>query len=105
MERVLGAAHSKPAELAHVDMGARLKAAGLVHFIDYPQFWPPTMAVCCSVCRAVISQFAFGLAQVRELASKVKTMKKNGERKPFVAADLKKCVVAFGSACVAACTI
>ena len=32
------------------------------------------------------------LRQVRELATKVRALLKNGEPKPYVAAELKKCV-------------
>ena len=44
LKRLLGDA--KPTELAHVDMNARLELNGLMHYVDCPQLWPPTLAVC-----------------------------------------------------------
>ena len=44
LERLLGK-DAKPAELAHVDMRAKLGLAGLDHFMDLPQPWPPSIAV------------------------------------------------------------
>ena len=56
LERILGA--PKPAETAHVDVKARLQLAGLGQFVDFPQLWPPTLAVrvwrvrvVCVACR------------------------------------------------------
>ena len=72
-------------------MRTKLGEAGLDHFMDLPQLWPPSLAVviivvghdagfaCCCCC-----------LQVRELATKVKALKKIGEKSPFVAVELKK---------------
>ena len=48
LERVLGK-EPKACEMAHVDMKARLQLAGLKHFVDLPNLWPPTLAVLCAV--------------------------------------------------------
>ena len=48
LERLLGK-EVKPAELAHVDMRTKLGQAGLDHFMDLPQLWPPSLAVAISV--------------------------------------------------------
>ena len=58
LERVLG--KEAKTDLVHVDMGARLEAAGLDQFKDAPNLWPPTLAVCgmptsCLVCTVIIS--------------------------------------------------
>ena len=66
LERVLG----KPKELVSVDLGAKLKEAGLDAFFPLPT-WPPTAAV-------------------RELATRLKKQKQAGEVKPFAFAELKK---------------
>ena len=44
LERLLGK-DGKTAELAHVDMRTKLGEAGLDHFMDLPQLWPPSLAV------------------------------------------------------------
>ena len=44
LERLLGK-EVKPAELAHVDMRTKLGEAGLDHYMDLPQLWPPSLAV------------------------------------------------------------
>ena len=44
LERLVGK-EVKPAELAHVDMRTKLGQAGLDHFMDLPQLWPPSLAV------------------------------------------------------------
>ena len=44
LERLLGQ-EVKPSELAHVDMRTKLDQAGLDHFMDLPQLWPPSLAV------------------------------------------------------------
>ena len=56
LERALGGA-GKPAELAHVDMKAKLEDAKLKQFVDHPQLWPPTIAV-RMVCLSVLQLFA-----------------------------------------------
>ena len=45
LEELLGG-KAKPTELAHIDVRARLELAELTHFLDLPQLWPPTVAVC-----------------------------------------------------------
>ena len=45
LEELLGG-KAKPTELAHIDVRARLELAELTHFLDHPQLWPPTLAVC-----------------------------------------------------------
>ena len=45
IERLLNK-NPKEQELAHVDMQAKLGAAGLRHYVTLPQLWPPTVAVC-----------------------------------------------------------
>ena len=86
LKRLLG--DKKPTELTHVDMNARLELNGLMHYVDCPQLWPPTLAVClvhrCSLWRLFVSW------QVRELASRVKKLEDSGEEKPYVAAELKR---------------
>ena len=64
----------KPA-VVHVDMAKRLKDLGLSEFFP-DTLWPPTAAV-------------------RELASKLKALKKLGQENAFVSVDLKKCAVWF----------
>ena len=91
LERLLGR-DVKPAELAHVGMRTKLGQAGLDHFMDLPQQWPPSLAVwivvSCSASCARRPPFAF---QVRELATRVKAVKTVGERNPCVAAvEVKK---------------
>ena len=86
MEKILGK-ESKP-ELAHVDMGARLIEAGLKQLAKHPCLWPPTLAV--RLFRGERGWFGLCLQQVRELASKHRALRKAGEKKPFIAADLKK---------------
>ena len=86
LEKILGKEAKK--ELAHVDMKAKLLEAGLKQFGKYPNLWPPTLAV-----RVIVSVFEVvrvSLFQVRELASRVKALRKAGEKKPFLAVDLKK---------------
>ena len=51
LERLLGK-DGKAAELAHVDMRTKLGEAGLDHFMDLPQLWPPSLAVV--ICRLVM---------------------------------------------------
>ena len=86
MEKILGKDAKK--ELAHVDMKAKLLEAGLKHFGKYPSLWPPTLAVrvaCGRICcRPLV------IVQVRELAGRVKALRKAGEEKPYVAVELKK---------------
>ena len=45
LERLLNKS-PKEQELAHVNMQAKLEAAGLKHYVTLPQLWPPTVAVC-----------------------------------------------------------
>ena len=73
----------KPA-VVHVDMAKRLKDLGLSEFFP-DTLWPPTAAV-------------------RELASKLKALKKLGQENAFVSVDLKKCAVWF-SEVLASCHV
>ena len=86
LEKPLGKEAKK--ELAHVDMKAKLLEAGLKQFGKYPSLWPPTLAVrveCGRICcRPLV------IVQVRELAGRVKALKKAGEDKPYVEVELKK---------------
>jgi len=84
-------------ELDHVDMSAKLKSVGLDAFFGHDA-WPPALAVNRFVrcggawCHACVR------VQVRELATKVRTLVKAGEKKPFVNLELNKCVFfAWGS--------
>ena len=61
---------SSKKELAHVDMAQSMADSGLDKFF-LVECWPEAMAV-------------------RELATKVKTLTKAGQAKPFVAVELKK---------------
>ena len=80
---------SKPAELVHVDMRASLELGGLVHHLDHPHLWPPTLAACLPA--RLRSLCGWRLRQVRDLASEVAKLKDGGESKPFVAVEMKKC--------------
>ena len=51
LERLLNKS-PKEQELAHVNMQAKLEAAGLKHYVTLPQLWPPTVAV--SYCRCEV---------------------------------------------------
>ena len=54
LERLLNK-DSKPAELAHVDMKSRLSEADLVHVMELPDLWPPSLAVCFSyICHELL---------------------------------------------------
>ena len=87
MKRLVGGL--KPEELVHVDMRARLELGGLVHHLDHPHLWPPTLAVCFPARLRILR--GWRLRQVRDLASEVAKLKNCGESKPFVAVELKKC--------------
>ena len=89
LEELLGG-KAKPTELAHIDVRARLELAELTHFLDLPQLWPPTVAVCLDCLSLFVCVFRGD--QVRELATRVRALLKNGEARPFIAVELKKCV-------------
>ena len=85
-------------ELDHVDMSAKLKSVGLDAFFGHDA-WPPALAVNRFVrcggawCHACVR------VQVRELATKVRTLVKAGEKKPFVNLELNKCVFSAWGSC------
>jgi len=70
---VLGVKQTK--ELVHVDMSANRGEQGLLKHFP-PEVWPQPHAV-------------------RELATKIKARVKLGEAKPFIFAELRKCVLSF----------
>jgi hypothetical protein len=67
-------------ELAQVEMKAMLQQAGLEHFAELPQLWPPSLAVGLSGCPLCVKERAVVrfLVQVREFATRVQTLKKAG---------------------------
>ena len=87
LELVLG----KPPAMVHVDVAGKLTEAGLAKHFPLP-LWPPTAAVRnCNRCQSLImSSCGVVFAQVRELATKIKSLKKTGEPNPYVFCELKK---------------
>ena len=61
LERLLGK-DGKAAELAHVDMRTKRGEAGLDHFMDLPQLWPPSLAVVIIVLVMVLVLLAVAVA-------------------------------------------
>jgi hypothetical protein len=70
---VLGVKQTK--ELVHVDMSAKLGEKGLLQHFP-AEVWPQPHAV-------------------RELATKIKARERLGEAKPFIFAELRKCVLPY----------
>ena len=97
MQSVLERAFGKPRELVTVDMHAKLEEAGLEKLFPVSS-WPPTAAVVIYGAGAFV--IVHVRLQVRELATRIKTLKKAGETHPYVFVELRKYVV-FRPCCAA----
>ena len=80
-------------ELVPVDLEDLLKQKGL------QEHFPPEVRFCVSFARVLCMILYFAQAwpavtAVRELATKQAKRKKEGDQRPFVASDLKKCYLA-----------
>ena len=86
LQKALENALGKKKEFVSVDMADKLKSLGLAPFFPLAT-WPPTNAVSLVV---VLRGRVLRGPQVRELATKIKGLKKEGEVNPFVFVELRK---------------